>query len=102
KFNIVQKPMIWLSDPTMAMFAVILVQVWKLYPVMFIVLLAALQNVPKELHEAAMIDGAGAPQRFVFVTFPFLRPTSVIITLLASIWTFQSFDIVYLLTGGGP
>lgn len=102
KFNIVQKPMIWLSDPTMAMFAVILVQVWKLYPVMFIVLLAALQNVPKELHEAAMIDGAGAPQRFLFVTFPFIRPTSVIITLLASIWTFQSFDIVYLLTGGGP
>ena len=69
---------------------------------MFIVLLAALQNVPKELHEAAMLDGAGPLQRFRYVTFPFIRPTSVIITLLASIWTFQAFDIVYLLTGGGP
>lgn len=102
KFSLVHKPVLWLSDPNMAMAAVIFVQVWKLYPIMFIVLLAALQNVPKELHEAAMIDGAGASQRFLFVTLPFIRPTSVIITLLASIWTFQSFDIVYLLTGGGP
>ena len=88
--------------PSMAMASVIMVQIWKLTPVMFIVLLAALQNVPKELHEAAELDGAGPMQRFRYVTFPVIRPTSVIITLLASIWTFQSFDIVYLLTGGGP
>ena len=80
----------------------IVVQIWKLYPVMFIVLLAALQNVPKELFEAATIDGANLAQRFRYVTFPVIRPTSIIITLLASIWTFQAFDIVYLLTGGGP
>ena len=49
-----------------------------------------------------MIDGGNVWHRFRYVTFPFIRPTSVIITLLASIWTFQSFDIVYLLTGGGP
>ena len=79
-----------------------MVQIWKLTPVMFIVLLAALQNVPQELHEAATIDGANTFQRFRYVTFPVIRPTSVIITLLASIWTFQAFDIVYLLTGGGP
>jgi multiple sugar transport system permease protein len=69
---------------------------------MFIVLLAALQTVPRELHEAAIIDGANARQRFWFITLPFIRATSVIITMLASIWTFQSFDLVYLLTGGGP
>lgn len=102
KFSIVNKPVLWLSDPTLAMAAVILVQVWKLYPVMFIVLLAALQNVPKDLYEAAKIDGTSAVQRLWFVTLPLIRPTSVIITLLASIWTFQAFDIVYLLTGGGP
>jgi multiple sugar transport system permease protein len=102
KFMLINKPVLWLADPNMAMAAVIFVQVWKLYPIMFIVLLAALQNVPKELHEAAMIDGAHPAQRFVYVTFPYIRSTSVIITLLASIWTFQSFDLVYLLTGGGP
>ena len=82
--------------------AVIVVQIWKLYPVMTVVLLAALQGVPKELIEAAKIDGANALQRFWYVTANFLRPTSIIIVLLAAIWTFQNFDIVYLLTGGGP
>jgi multiple sugar transport system permease protein len=100
--GLVSKPIQWLADPDMAMASVIMVQIWKLMPVMFIVILAALQNVPKELHEAAELDGAGAMQRFRYVTFPVIRPTSVIITLLASIWTFQAFDIVYLLTGGGP
>jgi ABC-type sugar transport system permease subunit len=102
KTGLLTKDIQWLADPNLAMVSVIIVQIWKLTPVMFIVLLAALQNVPKELHEAAELDGAGAIQRFRYVTFPVIRPTSVIITLLASIWTFQAFDIVYLLTGGGP
>jgi multiple sugar transport system permease protein len=102
KFGLISHPVTWLSDPNLAMPAVIIVQIWKLYPVMFITLLAALQNVPGELVEAARIDGANVMQRFRYVTFPFIRPTSLVITLLASIWTFQAFDIVYLLTGGGP
>lgn len=100
--GLVDMPVQWLADPDTAMMAVIAVQIWKLYPVMFIVLLAALLNVPKELSEAATIDGATAVQRFRFITFPYIRPTSLVITLLASIWTFHSFDLVYLLTGGGP
>jgi len=100
--GLIDQPVLWLADRNMAMGSVILVQIWKLTPVMFIVLLAALQNVPKELYEAANIDGATAWQRFRNVTLPLMRSTSVIITLLASIWTFQSFDIIYLLTGGGP
>ncbi|MFI5011510.1 MAG: carbohydrate ABC transporter permease [Hyphomicrobiales bacterium] len=102
KFGLIRQPVLWLSNPDIAMPAVIFVQIWKLYPVMFIVLLAALQNVPRELFEAAIIDGAGMRQRFWFIILPFIKPTSIIITLLASIWTFQAFDIVYLLTGGGP
>jgi multiple sugar transport system permease protein len=102
KSGIISQPVLWLADPNLALPSVILVQVWKLTPVMFIVLLAALQNVPKELYESAMIDGAGPFQRLWHVTLPLIRSTSVIITLLASIWTFQAFDLVYLLTGGGP
>jgi ABC-type spermidine/putrescine transport system permease subunit I len=64
KLGLVSTPVLWLSDPNTAMAAVILVQIWKLYPVMFITLVAALQNVPKELHEAALLDGADAWQRF--------------------------------------
>ena len=100
--GIINNPILWLADPVLAMPSVIAVQIWKLYPVMFIVLLAALQNVPKELHEAAIIDGANSRQRFWYITLPFIRGTSVITTLLASIWSFQNFDIIYLLTGGGP
>lgn len=102
RIGLIEQPVLWLADPKMAMPSVILVQIWKLTPIMFIVLLAALQSVPKELYEAANIDGATAWQRFRSVTLPLIRPTSVVITLLASIWTFQSFDIIYLLTGGGP
>ena len=100
--GMINSPVLWLADPALAMPSVIAVQIWKLYPVMFIVLLAALQNVPKELHEAATIDGANSRQRFWYITLPFIRGPSVIITLLASIWSFQNFDIIYLLTGGGP
>lgn len=100
--GMINSPVLWLADPALAMPSVIAVQIWKLYPVMFIVLLAALQNAPKELHEAATIDGANSRQRFWYITLPFIRGTSVIITLLASIWSFQNFDIIYLLTGGGP
>ncbi|HVX80754.1 MAG: carbohydrate ABC transporter permease [Devosia sp.] len=92
----------WLPDPRLAMMSVIIAQIWKLYPLMTVVLLAALQNVPKELHEAASLDGAGAWQRFWYVTLPNIRTASIAITLLTGIWTFQNFDLVYLLTGGGP
>ncbi len=102
RVGLLEKPIPWLSNPDIAMPAVIVVQVWKLYPVMTIVLLAALQNVPNELHEAASIDGAGVWQRLRYVTLPLIRSASVIITMLGAIWTFQNFDIVYLLTGGGP
>lgn len=102
KVGLINSPILWLSNPDIAMPAVIIVQIWKLYPVMFITMLAALQNVPKDLHESAMLDGASPIQRFWYVTLPFIRPTSVVITLLACIWVFQHFDTVYLLTGGGP
>jgi len=92
----------WISSVQMAMPSVIIAQAWKLYPLMTVVLLAALQNVPKELHEAAALDGAGPGQRFWYVTLPHIRTASISITLLAGIWTFQSFDLVYLMTGGGP
>jgi len=100
--GIVHQPVQWLADTDIAMVSVIIVQVWKLYPIMFVTLLAALQNVPTELHEAAKLDGATALQRLWHVTLPLIRPASVVITLLAAIWTFQSFDVIYLLTGGGP
>ncbi|MFT2815924.1 carbohydrate ABC transporter permease [Leifsonia sp. A12D58] len=92
----------WLGDFSTALPAVIIVGVWAGMPQTTITLLAGLQNVPTELHEAASIDGAGVLQRFWHVTLPALRPIIVAITTLDLIWNFNSFALVFVLTAGGP
>lgn len=92
----------WLGDFATALPAVIVVGIWTGMPKTTIVLLAGLQNVSKELHEAAAIDGAGPWQRFWHVTLPALRPTIIAITTLDLIWNFNEFALVFVLTAGGP
>ncbi|MFD9354132.1 carbohydrate ABC transporter permease [Streptomyces sp. NPDC060031] len=92
----------WLSGPATALPAVILVGVWAGMPQTTVALLAGLQNAPHELHEAAALDGAGAWRRFLTVTWPAIRPVALSVTALNFIWNFNSFALVYVLTGGGP
>jgi multiple sugar transport system permease protein len=92
----------WLGDFGTALPAVIMVGVWSGMPQTTIVLLAGLSGVPRELHEAAAVDGATAWQRFRSVTVPSLMPVIVAITSLDFIWNFNSFGLVYVLTAGGP
>ncbi|MEW2512311.1 sugar ABC transporter permease [Streptomyces sp. NPDC046870] len=92
----------WLSGLATALPAVIVVGVWAGLPQTTVALLAGLQNVPRELHEAAAVDGAGAWRRFRAVTWPALRPVALAITALNLIWNLNSFALVYVLTNGGP
>jgi multiple sugar transport system permease protein len=92
----------WLGDFSTALPAVIIVGVWAGMPQTTVVLLAGLQGVPRELHEAAAVDGASAWHRFRSVTLPSLAPVIVAITSLDFIWNFNSFGLVYVLTTGGP
>jgi multiple sugar transport system permease protein len=92
----------WLGNLSTALPAVIVVGVWSGMPQTTIVLLAGLQGIPGELHEAAAVDGANSWRRFVHVTLPGLRPVIVAITSLDFIWNFNSFGLVYVLTDGGP
>lgn len=92
----------WLGDFSTALPAVIVVGVWVGMPQTTVTLLAGLQQIPDELHEAAAMDGAGAWRRFVGVTLPSLRPIIASITSLNFIWNFNSFSLVYVLTEGGP
>src|SRR6476469_6669147 len=92
----------WLGDPTMAMVSVIIVNVWRGVPFYAISLLAGLQTISPELHEAAAIDGARAWNRFRHVTWPLLLPVTLVIVLFSVIQTFADFQLVYVLTGGGP
>ena len=92
----------WLGDPDLAMISVIIVNVWRGVPFYAISLLAGLQTISPELHEAAAIDGARAWNRFRHVTWPLLLPVTMVVVLFSVIQTFADFQLVYVLTGGGP
>jgi multiple sugar transport system permease protein len=92
----------WLSEPGTAMASVIAVNIWRGFPFFGISFLAGMKGIPAELYEAAAVDGAGVVQRFRHVTLPGLRNIVIIVLLLSTIWTFNDFQIVYILTKGGP
>jgi len=92
----------WLSTPNSAMNVVIIADVWKVTPVVILLTLAALQTIPAELYEAAMIDGATRWRSFWSVTFPLLIPTLVIVLVVRTMDAFKVFDIIYIMTSGGP
>ena len=92
----------WLSDPYWARFSVILVNVWYGAPFFLIMYLAALKSVPEQLYEAAAIDGANAWQKFIHITLPMMRNIIAITVLFSLIVTFANFDIVQIMTAGGP
>lgn len=100
--GIITLPINFLGDPTWAMFAVLSVVVWKGFPFFGISYLAGLQAIPGELYEAASIDGANLWQRWLFITLPGLRHVIIVTCMLSLIWTANTFDLVYIMTGGGP
>lgn len=92
----------WLDSGSGAMFALIVARTWASFPWLMVMLLAALQSFSSEPYEAARMDGATAWQRFWAITWPGLLPVVSVVTLLEFIWNFQQFDLIYVLTGGGP
>jgi multiple sugar transport system permease protein len=102
RIGIIHSRINWLGEPTLALVSVMIVNVWRGVPFYAISLLAGLQTISPELHEAAAIDGARAWQRFRHVTWPLLLPVTLVIVLFSVIQTFADFQLVYVLTGGGP
>ena len=100
--GLVDMPVNWLGAMPNAMLSLIVVGAWKYFPFVVIAVLARLQTIPQQLYEAATIDGAGAWGRFWDVTLPQLREVLGVVILLRAIWDFKEFDLVWLLTGGGP
>lgn len=100
--GLISQPLSWLADPRLAMMSVIAVNVWAGIPFFTVNMLAGLQSIDAELYEAAQIDGANGWQRFVSITLPGLRYVVAVATLLSTIWTFNGFETIFLLTGGGP
>ncbi|WP_108663159.1 carbohydrate ABC transporter permease [Acuticoccus kandeliae] len=95
-------PVPWLTRMPNAMITLIVIGTWKLFPFVVITILARLQSIPGQLYEAARIDGAGAFSRFRDITWPHIKSLLLFILLLRGIWDFKEFDLIFLLTGGGP
>jgi ABC-type sugar transport system permease subunit len=92
----------WLSEPLSALVALVSADVWNTLPLAVILLLAALQRIPAELYEAARMDGAGRLQTFRYVTFPWIAQVLLVVLILQTLAAIRAFDIIYVLTGGGP
>lgn len=92
----------WLGEPQSAMLAIVIADVWKNFPIVALIALAALQSVPRESHAAAVVDGAGPVARFRFVIWPYLAGPLMIALVLRTIEAFKVFDIIWVMTRGGP
>lgn len=100
--GVVKSGFSWLGNPTLAMVSIIVVNTWRGLPFYGITLLAGLQTISPDLHEAAALDGANAWHRFWHVTWPLLIPVTLVVVVFSVIQTFSDFQLIYVLTGGGP
>lgn len=100
--HLIREPLGWLSSPSEAMNAVVAISVWKYIPFMIILFLARLQTVPTELLEAARVDGANAWQLLRYLILPWMAPVIVVAVMLRTIFSFNEYEIPYLMTQGGP
>ena len=102
RIGALDSPIVWLGQPGTAMFAIIVADVWKTAPFVFLILLAGLQNIPRDLYEAIEVDGGGAWEQFRFVTWPHLLPFVFVAVIFRVVQAFAIFDLVWVMTGGGP
>src|SRR4051812_19885169 len=102
QLGIISKPVGWLTDPDIVMPSLVAVNVWKMFPFVAIMVLAALQTVPETLYEAARVDGAGFLDEVRYIMLPHLAPVLISVTMLLFIWGFNGITIIYAMTKGGP
>ena len=102
KLGIIKKGIAWLGTPGLSLVVVILAMIWIGIPFFGIMILAALQSIPDEIYEAADMDGCGMFRKFFSLTLPYIKPTVIMTILLRTIWIFNSFDLVVIVTQGGP
>ena len=102
KMHLITDRIAWLGTPGYSLSVVIFAMIWMGVPFFAIMILAALQSIPREIYEAADIDGCGSVRKFFSVTMPFIKPTVIMTVLLRTIWIFNSFDLIVVITSGGP
>jgi multiple sugar transport system permease protein len=102
KLGLIDIPPAWLADKVLARIAIVLANVWRGFPFFTITILAGLQSIPLELYEAAEMDGATLWRKIRHITIPSIKPVVLITVILSTIWTFNDFELLWVMTGGGP
>ncbi len=102
RLHLIKEPLLVLGMPNTALYGIMMAYIWKVYPFVTVLILAGLKSIPEALYDAAAIDGADGLKSFKYVTLPTLRTILSTITLVVGIWTFNTFDLIYVMTGGGP
>jgi ABC-type sugar transport system permease subunit len=102
KFLGMEKPPVWLGDPNLALYAIIGITIWQYTGFAMIVLLAAMENIPPDIHDAATIDGVGSWGRITHIILPLVKPVLAVLVMLQLIFSMKVFDIVWVMTRGGP
>lgn len=102
KLGIIKESIAWLGTPGLSLLVVIIAMIWMGVPFFAIMNLAALQSIPSDMYEAADLDGCGPFRRFFSITLPYIKPTVIMTLLLRTIWIFNSFDLIVVITNGGP
>lgn len=95
-------PPAWIAEPSTALWAVVIAKTWNVMPFVALILLAGLQSLPQEPYDAARVDGGSTWQIFTLVTLPLMRPIIIVVLMFQTIFTFRTFDVIWVLTGGGP
>ncbi len=102
QLGLIDKYKLWLGTPRSAFWCVVVANVWKETPYVVLLTIAALSNISNDYYEAAMMDGSNAWKSFWKITLPLIRPVVMILTITKTIWALQTFDLVHIMTGGGP
>lgn len=102
RLNLIHSPILWLSDPKLALASIIFADIWRGFPFVMIILLAGLQAIPEELYEAARIDGSSGFQAFRFITVPSLKKLLIVALVLDIVWESRRFGLIQAMTQGGP
>lgn len=102
RLHIIKSPLIWVASPISSFFMIVFVSTWILFPYMVIIMLARLQGIPRFLYEAAEMDGASKWKSFINITLPMLKPALFVVIIWRGIMLFNMFDMIWLLTRGGP
>ena len=100
--HLIDKDLVWFGTAGLALFTVVVANVWRGTPFFGVSILAKLQTIPEDYYEAAELDGAGIMQKFRYITFPEVKDVTLLSMLMSTIWTINEFETIWLMTGGGP